>query len=107
MPRPAPASGPSTSTSRSKWGRRRAACAATTASSPGDEGHAEPYLYVGPWSAPVTGELWNAEGFSGAELSYAELVAAPDQAAAAKDFLETHRDALVQYADHDSKGETT
>jgi hypothetical protein len=73
--------------------------------SPGDEGHAEPYLYVGPWSAPVAGELWNAEGFSGAELGYAELLAAPDQAAMAKDFLETRRDALLGYADHDQNGE--
>ena len=37
--------------------------------SPGDEDHAEPYVYVGPWTAEVDGELWNATGFTGAELA--------------------------------------
>ena len=41
--------------------------------SPGDDDHAEPYLYVGPWDQSVTGEEWNAAGFVGAELGYAEL----------------------------------
>ena len=57
--------------------------------SPGDEQHAEPYAYVGPWTAEVGGELWNATGFRGAELTYAELLAAPDQRAAALEFF-TH-----------------
>jgi hypothetical protein len=55
--------------------------------SPGDEDHAEPYLYVGPWTAEVSGELWNATGFNGAELSYSELLAAEDQRHAALDFM--------------------
>src|SRR3954471_20383769 len=38
--------------------------------SPGDEHHAEPYLYVGPWAAPEPGPLWNATGFPGAELTW-------------------------------------
>ncbi|HYC81510.1 MAG TPA: hypothetical protein VEB65_06970, partial [Solirubrobacterales bacterium] len=63
--------------------------------SPGDEGHEEPYLYVGPWSAAVDGGLWNAQGFAGAELAYSELVAAEDQAAAAFDFFASRRDALT------------
>ena len=42
--------------------------------SPGDEQHAEPYLYVGPWQDQGGGELWNATAFRGAELDYAELV---------------------------------
>ncbi len=42
--------------------------------SPGDEAHAEPYIYVAPWVAPPAGELWQASGFRGAELSYAELL---------------------------------
>ncbi len=63
--------------------------------SPGDESHPEPYLYVGPWTAEVSGDLWQAKGFSGAELSYADLVAAPDQEAAALDFFETRKDALA------------
>ena len=63
--------------------------------SPGDESHPEPYLYVGPWSAAVSGELWQANGFSGAELGYAELLAASDPRAAAIDFFTTRRDALA------------
>jgi hypothetical protein len=62
--------------------------------SPGDEHHAEPYAYVGPWTAEVSGELWRATGFRGAELSYAELLAAPDQRAAALAFFTTRREAL-------------
>src|SRR3954454_19545644 len=34
--------------------------------SPGDAEHAEPYAYVGPWTARVIGELWNATSFRGA-----------------------------------------
>lgn len=60
---------------------------ATYGASPGDAEHAEPYLYVGPWAAPTDGELWNAQGFGGAELRYAQLASAPDQAAAAGEFL--------------------
>ncbi len=63
--------------------------------SPGDETHPEPYLYVGPWSAEVSGELWNAAGFDGAELSYAELLAAENPAAVAVEFLELRHAALT------------
>jgi hypothetical protein len=63
--------------------------------SPGDEHHREPYAYVGPWNAPPAGELWNATGFSGAELTYAELLGAEDPRQAALDFLTTRRDALA------------
>jgi hypothetical protein len=38
--------------------------------SPGDEHHDEPYLYVGPFTAPPPGPEWNAVGFAGAELSW-------------------------------------
>jgi hypothetical protein len=61
--------------------------------SPGDEGHDEPYAYVGPFTA-VEGELWNATGFSGAELGYAELQAAEDPLAAALEFMTTRKEAL-------------
>ncbi len=54
--------------------------------SPGDADHREPYIYVGPWRDDVAGELWNATGFAGAELGYAELLRAEDQTAAALDF---------------------
>lgn len=62
--------------------------------SPGDEDHAEPYAYVGPWTAEVGGEMWAARGFRGAELGYEELRAAPDPAATALDFFTTRRDLL-------------
>jgi hypothetical protein len=63
--------------------------------SPGDEQHPEPYAYVGPWTAEVDGALWNATAFRGAELSYAELLAAPDQRAAAIEFFTTRKEALA------------
>jgi hypothetical protein len=63
--------------------------------SPGDAGHAEPYAYVGPWNAVVSGEMWNATGFRGAELTYAELLRADDPHAAALEFLTSRKDALA------------
>jgi hypothetical protein len=63
--------------------------------SPGDEHHPEPYAYVAPWVAPPTGELWQARSFAGAELPYAELVAAPDQVASALAFLRARLVALT------------
>lgn len=62
--------------------------------SPGDGDHPEPYAYVGPWQAQPKGELWNAAGFPGAELPYAELVAAADPDALAADFFGARREAL-------------
>ena len=62
--------------------------------SPGDADHREPYIYVGPWRDDVAGELWNATGFAGAELGYAELLGAEDQTAAALDFCRARREAL-------------
>lgn len=44
--------------------------------SPGDEQHRQPYLYVVPWGDAPAGELWQASGFSGAELPYAALLEA-------------------------------
>jgi hypothetical protein len=63
--------------------------------SPGDDGHDEPYLYVVPWTAEPEGELWSAEGFVGAELPYADLLAADDQRATALDFFATRLRALI------------
>jgi hypothetical protein len=65
--------------------------------SPGDETHAEPYVYVGPWSAPVAGDLWQAQGFSGAELSYAELLAAADPHRRVSEFFTSRRDDLPNF----------
>jgi hypothetical protein len=62
--------------------------------SPGDDNHDEPYLYVGPWSANVSGDLWNATGFKGAELTYSELLGAEDQRRAALDFMRERYRAL-------------
>lgn len=61
--------------------------------SPGDAEHPEPYAYVGPWE-PVAGPLWQADGFPGAELSHAELRAAPDPLAALLAFFTTRKAAL-------------
>jgi hypothetical protein len=63
--------------------------------SPGDADHDEPYFYVGPWTAEVSGELWNATGFNGAELSYAELLEAPNQRLAALRFMRERIRALT------------
>ena len=62
--------------------------------SPGDEVHPEPYLYVTPWTARPVGELWQASGFFGAEMSFAELLAAPDQRGAALEFFRIRLAAL-------------
>jgi hypothetical protein len=68
---------------------------ATYGFSPGDEQHPEPYAYVGPWVTQAPGELWNAHGFAGAELTYADLLVADDEAAAALEFFGARRDALA------------
>jgi hypothetical protein len=67
---------------------------ATYGCSPGDEQHPEPYAYVAPWVAQAPGDLWNARGFAGAELTYADLLAAEDQAGAAIESFTARRDAL-------------
>jgi hypothetical protein len=63
--------------------------------SPGDDGHREPYLYVGPWGAVAANEYWNAENFSGAVLPLSVLVAATDPADAALQFLRAGRAVLT------------
>ena len=55
--------------------------------SPGDAGHPEPYLYVGPWTAVAEHEFWNATHFNGAVLPLSQLVAVDDPLAAALQFL--------------------
>ena len=64
--------------------------------SPGDDQHEEPYLYVGPWTAEASGELWNAAGFNGAELTYSDLIAADDHRGAALDFMRERYRALQE-----------
>jgi hypothetical protein len=63
---------------------------------PGDDDHPEPYFYVGPWTAEVSGELWNAAAFNGAELTYSELIAADDHRRAALDFMRERYRALQE-----------
>lgn len=63
--------------------------------SPGDEHHADPYLYVAPWVAPSRGDLWQATGFSGAELAYSELLSGPDQRDTALAFFRARLRALA------------
>jgi hypothetical protein len=63
--------------------------------SPGDDDHDEPYLYVSPWTAEVSGELWNASSFRGAELTYSELIAADDHRRFALDFMRERYRALA------------
>ena len=75
-------------------GNEQAEQRAVLGGSPGDEVHPEPYLYVAPWIARPTGELWQAQGFPGAELAYAELLVAPDPRAAAFEFFRARLAAL-------------
>jgi hypothetical protein len=64
--------------------------------SPGDGDHAEPYFYVGPWSAPEKPDeaTWNGRGFTGAELGYAELAATADPVALAVEFALDRKSAI-------------
>jgi len=68
---------------------------ATYGLSPGDADHPEPYLYVAPWGKTPTGELWQARGFSGAELSYSEIVNAASQRGRALEFYRAGLDQLT------------
>jgi hypothetical protein len=79
-----------------EMGDEAAGARATYGFSPGDENHPEPYAYVAPWTAQEAGDFWNARGFGGAELGYADLLAAADPAKAALDFMRSRRDALAK-----------
>jgi hypothetical protein len=56
--------------------------------SPGDGFHADPYLYVGPWTADRPGDVafWNAP--FGAVLGYAELLERSDSLGSAVAFFD-------------------
>jgi hypothetical protein len=56
--------------------------------------HPEPYLFVIPLDVRPTGALWDAYGFTGAELPYSALLAAPDQRALALEFVRSRIEAL-------------
>lgn len=76
---------------------------ATYGFSPGDEEHPEPYAYVAPWVAQPPGQLWNARGFGGAELGYADLLAGDDPSRLALQFLRGRRDALGESKQEEEK----
>ena len=63
--------------------------------SPGDDDHPLPYVYVGPWQPQTRGGLWNAIAFDGAELGYADLLAADDAEEKVAEFFEVRREALA------------
>jgi len=67
---------------------------ATYGGSPGDDAHAEPYLYVAPWTRR-DGAFWNDGAFGGASLPEPELRQADDARAAAVAFFERGRAALA------------
>jgi hypothetical protein len=77
-------------------GREAQGARAAYGLSPGDEGHDKPYLYVAPSSAPAPGPLWQASGFAGAEMPYAEILLAEDQREAALAFFGARLDALAR-----------
>jgi hypothetical protein len=76
-------------------GPEAAGMRATYGASPGDDEHPEPYVYVGPWTAEVSAELWNATGFRGAELGYAEFLGAGDPEILAIEFMRSRYTALM------------
>ncbi|MGZ4700580.1 MAG: hypothetical protein ACXV98_05135, partial [Ilumatobacteraceae bacterium] len=63
--------------------------------SPGDEGHPEPYLYVGPWGLVAPDGFWNATHFNGAVVPLSSLTAAADPAQMALRFFRAGRALLL------------
>lgn len=62
---------------------------ASYGSSPGDEAHPEPYIYVAAWGEIDRSDpYWNDDTFNGSSLGYAELASSPDPAEAALKFFE-------------------
>lgn len=61
---------------------------ATYGASPGDQGHDEPYLYVGAWGDVDRGDpFWNETSFNGASMTYRRLQESADPVAAAIEFF--------------------
>ena len=63
--------------------------------SPGDEGHPEPYLYVGPWGTLATDKFWNAASFNGAVLPLSRLTATANPTELGSQFFRDGRALLV------------
>ncbi|MGZ4761657.1 MAG: hypothetical protein ACXV7I_04425 [Ilumatobacteraceae bacterium] len=70
-------------------------CRANYGASPGDEGHPEPYLYVGPWGLVAPDGFWNATHFNGAVVPLSSLTAAADPAQMALRFFRAGRALLL------------
>lgn len=69
---------------------------ATYGLSPGDQGHDEPYLYVGAWGdVDRSDPYWNEKTFNGASMSYAELRGHADPYTAALDFFRAGHERLT------------
>ena len=66
--------------------------------SPGDAGHPEPYLYVGPWGVVTVDDYWSATHFNGAVLSHSNLVDSTDPREVALQFLRDGRSLLLGIA---------
>lgn len=61
---------------------------ASFGASPGDDDHAEPYLYVAAWGEiDRANQYWNDRSFNGASLTYSRLLDADDPVEAGVDFL--------------------
>ena len=81
-------SGRATSIPLSRSAMPSAGRRASYGASPGDASTPEPYLYVGPWGEVDSAEpFWNATGFTGATLAYADLLSADDPRAHALSFF--------------------
>jgi hypothetical protein len=64
----------------------------TFGASPGDEAHAEPYLYVTHWSPKPDDPYWNDSSFGGASMPLSALDAAGDPEEAARAFFARGRE---------------
>lgn len=70
--------------------------------SPGDEGINEPYLYVNVWpnvegleKHQLPAGHWNKEGWSGAVLTYSQLLAQPNQEESFQGFAQTAMECIL------------
>lgn len=63
--------------------------------SPGDDGHPEAYLYVGPWQTPIADAFWNASTFNGAVLPLSIVTASANPKHTGLQFLRDGRATLA------------
>jgi len=66
----------------------------TFGASPGDDNHADPYLYVTHWGDVPDDAYWKETHFAGARFSVVRLADASDQRAAALEFFRRGRELL-------------